>query len=538
MYGGPQWPRDDNEDNRYLGLSALQLDIAFFIVAVAVALAVWWFAFDGWTPGSGDDRKSVQANPTLPAGKAAYDPAPCPFTTPTGRSVTCGYLRVPENRAKRDNGRIVRLAVAVFKTSNPQPKPDPVVYLNGGPGGDTLEMVPYAFEAFFEPFLGDRDLILLDQRGAGLSEPSLDCPENREAIYATLDKDLSVDEAVARDIDAVNKCRDRLTKLRVDLPAYNSAENASDVDDLRVALGYDQWNLYGASYGTRLALTVMRDHPQGVRSVILDSTVPLEADLYADLPAGLARSLDRLFSACAADRFCAGTYPNLESVFYQTAAQLDREPAHVRATDPISLRTFSDVVVNGDTFVSTIFQGLYSEQAIPVLPEAIYETAAGNYGLLAQVLGNSLTDVDIISTGMYLSVQCSEEVPFSSAEKVQAAAANFPALTSRFDYDSRFYFSVCPAWVSVPPADKENQPVNSGIPTLVTAGEFDPITPPSWGQQVAGALSHSYFFQFPGLGHGVATSGDCPTSITLAFLDDPSVHQAPHRPVDRETSNH
>jgi len=197
----------------------------------------------------------------------AIEWTPCWMELPDGfvegEDIECGYLLVPENRAKPGNTPTIELAFAIVYAPTEDVQPDPIIYLAGGPGGNAVADV----ESWLEiPYLGDRDLILLDQRGTGYSLPSLNCPE----------VEAGEEEVEAGEDNGTEACRDRLIDEGVDLQAYNSAENAADVADLRVALEYDEWNLYGISYGTRLALTVMRDHPEGVRSVIIDSVYPPE----------------------------------------------------------------------------------------------------------------------------------------------------------------------------------------------------------------------------------------------------------------------
>ena len=152
-----------------------------------------------------------------------------------------------------------------------------------------------------QPLLADRDLVVFDQRGTGSTEPSLDCPEITQLNYDYLTRQFSVNERVAQDAASATRCHDRLVKAGIDPSLATSAESAADVNDLRLALGYDQWNLYGVSYGTKLALTVMRDFPQGVRSVILDSVYPLQVNLYTAPPEDFDRALKVLFESCAAD---------------------------------------------------------------------------------------------------------------------------------------------------------------------------------------------------------------------------------------------
>jgi pimeloyl-ACP methyl ester carboxylesterase len=460
---------------------------------------------------------------TTTAGLSSYTPVfedgRCAFTLPDGYTPRCGYLVVPEDRMN-PAGAQVRLHVAVFASTAPDPAPDPVVYLEGGPGGHALEGLEYAFEERFAPFLDQRDVIIFDQRGVGFSVPSLFCPEIRELDIDLLDEVLEPEEYTAREIPVLEACRDRLRADGIDLTQYNSAANAADVADLRRSLGIDEWNLYGISYGTRLALTVMRDDPSGVRSVILDSTVPLQSDLVSSIPASADRAFDAFFAACAASADCAATFPALEDSFQQLQRTLDATAAPVEVTDFLSGESFPGVVT-GDDVVGLLFQSLYSEQLIPVLPDVLSDAAAGDYRGLEQLASLFFTNDRFLSIGMYLSVQCNEEYPFSSVAAVEAAVAAHPDTDALFG-DIAGEFEECSLWGAGVADGIEDDPVVSDLPTLVLGGVFDPITPPSFGVLAGETLTNDYFFEFPGLGHGVSSAHPCPLAIALAFLDDPS----------------
>ena len=219
--------------------------------------------------------------PTQPY-QPVFNPAPCAFPVSGGYRVYCGYLVVPENRASL-NSALIQLHMAVFQSFAEGPEPDPVVHLAGGPGSSSLDVAGYLFGQGLDAVLDHRDFIFFDQRGTGHSSPRLDCPERNALTPTLLSGALSDDESFQAIVDAFHRCRDRLRAQGIDLSAYNSAASAADVNDLRLALGYNQLDLYGDSYGTRLALTVMRDYPEAVRSVVLDSTYPLEVNLYTTM---------------------------------------------------------------------------------------------------------------------------------------------------------------------------------------------------------------------------------------------------------------
>jgi len=459
-----------------------------------------------------------------PAYQPHFEPAECQFEIPAGQTVECGYLTVPEDRSHPE-GPTIRLHVAIFRTDSDNPAPDPVVYLAGGPGEQALETMPLLFNLRFAPFLANRDFIVFDQRGTGYSEPALDCPEFTDLAYETLDQDLSPEESVALGIEAICSCHDRMVSEGVNLAAYNSAESAADLNDLRLALGYEEWNLFGISYGTRLALTAMRDYPEGIRSVVLDSAYPLQVSLYAEMPANFDRALNVFFHGCATDPACSEAYPELEIVFYQLVDQLNDSPITLSATQPLSGETY-DVLMNGDGLIGFLFQSLYSTELIPLLPKILFDVRDANYDILAVVMGSFLANIEFVSMGMQFSVQCGEEVHFSTPGEFAAAAEAYPEIRNLFNSSPHLgepVFTICEIWGAKEADAIENEPVASDIPTLVLAGEYDPVTPPSWGELVVEGLSSSFYLEFPGVAHGASVSGEeCPLSIALEFLDDPT----------------
>jgi pimeloyl-ACP methyl ester carboxylesterase len=469
---------------------------------------------------SAEQAPTTSAVQSTPAAPASYEQAECRFNKPTGIDVTCGYLTVPEDRDTAD-GKTIRLHVAVFKSQSSNPAPDPVVYLEGGPGGHALDNAEFSFQGRFDPFLENRDFIMFDQRGTGYSEPALDCVELTDAAFQKLDQNVSSDQSNKIDTDATIKCRDRLVQAGINLAAYTSAANAADLNDLRLALGYDTWNLYGISYGTRLALTEMRDFPTGIRSVILDSSYPLQASLNVDIPASAARVFKLFFDGCAADAACNQSYPQLKTRFFELVDQLNQKPVTVPATDPLTNKEYQ-VLLNGDKLIATLFQSFYSTEVLPLLPKAIDAAHKGqDYSLLARLhLLFGAAQSKYISYGMYFSVQCGEETRFETRQQLVEADQPYPEQHNTFDAASAY--DVCQQWGAKPAAQVENEPVTSDLPTLVLSGEYDPITPPNYNQAVAKTLSKSFLFEFPGIGHGVSISDPCPMGIAKAFLNQPS----------------
>jgi pimeloyl-ACP methyl ester carboxylesterase len=424
---------------------------------------------------------------------------------------------VPEDRsAESGSEHTVWLHVAIIHSTSETPEPDPIVYLGGGPGGYVSEY-SFGIGRMFDNINRSRDVIVFDQRGVGLSQPSLDCPEVDAYVLEMLDENPTLEEERRRSQEVYQACHDRLVAQGINLSAYNSAENAADLDAIRRALGYDEWNLYGVSYGTRLALTAIRDHPEGIRSVVLDSAVPLQADLLAEIGPNAERAMDLLFERCAADAACDSAYPELETVFFDLVARLNAAPITFRV-EPY------DVLMDGDDLIGVLRQLLYISEVIPDLPKMLYDIDQQRYDDLAYWLGFLIFDSETFSEGMYASVQCAEEVPFHASGEAEAMLENIdPRLRDYFTASLDDYAALCDTW-DVPPADAiENDAVISGIPTLVLSGDYDPITPPEWGQRAAAGLENVFYVEFPGLGHGVFGDRSCARKIVEAFLASPHV---------------
>ena len=448
---------------------------------------------------------AVQAeqSPTVQAEFDAFsESAACPFDVPGDFDLSCGYLTVPENRSLPDSPSI-ELAYAIVHAAQDEGRP-PIVYLAGGPGASAIDDFVSDPEGWGYPFTAARDLVLIDQRGTGYSLPSLDCPELAEEVSFA-------------DENPEQVCHARLLAEGIDLAAYNTAENAADVAALRQALGIESWDLLGISYGTRLALEIMRSHPEGVRSVVLDSVFPPNADTPGQEALSSLWSLKWLFTECAADDYCNENYPDLESVFLDTVAALNDSPQDG---------------VFGDDFAFTIMQALNDTQLIPLVPLTIYAVADGDMRALDELADDDSPfgsqryqdDTDHSdSEGMYNSVICHDEYIFGDYESAEAQLLGEapPELEAVLLQGTADLFQVCSYWGAGAAGPEQNEPVYSAIPTLILAGQYDNATPPEWAALAAETLSQVFVFEFPGAGHSLLSSDECAIAITADFLDHP-----------------
>jgi pimeloyl-ACP methyl ester carboxylesterase len=440
-----------------------------------------------------------------------FEKTPCPEQLAKEDGTECGVLTVPENRSNPKT-RAIRLPVVIFRSHAANPPRDAVLFMAGGPGVSSVANVHSSRDIIF---VEGRDYVVLEQRGARKAEPSLECPEIAAPKIEMNAGRLKGSEAARVLADAAHTCRNRLVSDGADLNGYTSAATAADIEDLRKELGYDKWNLYGISYSTRLMLTVARDYPDSVRSMLLDSVLPLEVSFDDVSAANMMRSLNLVFDRCAVTTECVRDHGDIRRKFFDLVEQADRSPLPL----PITAAEASGkpARIGGSEVVNAIYNALHRVGTIPSIPGIIDEASKGNYERLTELVKQNL-GAPGYSWGLRYSVWCSEEFPFEDRNAIAAQVS--PARGLGGINLGTLPPAVCDAWNVSPAPTRENQPVSSSVPTLIFAGEFDPDTPPAWGQQLIGPLRHAYFVEFRGRSH---TPGffRCGQQVAAEFFQRP-----------------
>lgn len=448
-----------------------------------------------------------------------YQETECRFPTEPGQDVACGDLFVPEDR-DHPKGNNIRLHVATFHAEG-EVQPDPVIFLHGGPGSGALEWFASAYEDGYQRLFPGRDIIVFDQRGTGYADPWLTCPglSTDYAMSLVRDQRMGLIEWEAGTIDP---CRDQILAQGVNLAAYTSQASAADLHDLISALGYDQANLFGGSYGSFLALTYLQQYgDEGrARSLILDGVYPLQADLFADRAVSAQRAFDAIFAACAADEACHAAYPDVEQVFYRLLEQFDAEPDTVVVQNPLH-GLQQEVVVNGHRFLEGLYRSVYDYSWTAVIPGLLYAMDAGDTSPFAQAMSAVFDIAGAVDSGAYYAVQCSGEAAFSSAEAIEARSADLhPLVRDYFDGGSLAMLEECGEWPIDTPDPAQNEAVVSDVPVLLLSGTFDPITPPHLAALAAESLSNGYAYEFSDAAHGTLSFSTCAQEVTFAFVKD------------------
>jgi pimeloyl-ACP methyl ester carboxylesterase len=372
------------------------------------------------------------------------------------------------------------------------------------------------YSDFVSAVVSERDFIMYNQRGAPLTDPELECAGLGDVLWELAEQHPSIEERNLRLAEFWSECRSELTARGVDLNMYTTSANAADANDLRIALGYDQANYYGTSYGTRIGLVLLRDWSDGVRSIILDSVYPPEADYYTTYASNVAGALTSLFDECSSDPDCVDRYGDLGGLFSDTVDQLNAEPQII---------TYASrrVVVDGVMFIDVLYNLLQIPQGRQEAPSDI-EAASKGYLDPFRPIYPALFEYPG-SMAIYYSFQCREEVPKHSFDEVVAEAVGVPDQIR--DYAVQFFvardYTVCEVWSVQPSGAGESTPVESDVPALVLAGEFDTITPAQWGRSATELLSSGWFYEIPGQAHGTMRTSACAREIALTFLENPSV---------------
>ncbi len=484
------------------------------VPAVAALMLLGWMGHAQEPPSS------------TPFSGPEFVEADCPmwFDRPRGVHVDCGYVSVLEDRGTPD-GNVIKLAVSRLRGLSPSPNPDPVIYLAGGPGASALERIDWFIDdARF--IWKERDLILMDQRGIGHSEPRLECPDYRRRRAELRGLDLNPDEELRQQVDSLLACKRTLSEHGIEMSAYTLDAVAADVVDLVAAMGYEAYNLYGSSFGTTLALTVMRDFPANLRGVILDGVLPPQVNFTETIHANAASALEAFLGHCEADPQCAGRNPDLEQEMWQVVDRYAEQPTTTRYRDTY-VHEYYEEEVNGYFVLWRVLGSLRSASWIPYVPFLLHHIAGGNDVVAGAFIAPTSRGIRsaIDNTAAWASLWCYSEGRFTDRTGILADRAAHPRLADPEIRD--LVPALCAGWHDPTAEPVDRTPVASDVPTLLLSGQFDPTTPPRWAELAARTLSRSYSFVVPMAGHGVGIDTRCGRRLVEAFLDMPSDDPSP-----------
>ncbi|MEM7082825.1 MAG: alpha/beta hydrolase [Pseudomonadota bacterium] len=415
----------------------------------------------------------------------------------TRTKALCGELIVPLDPATPD-GATVTLFVAKVPALSRAAADSAFTIIAGGPGQASTQAYA-SLRGAFERVRRERDIILIDQRGTGKS--------NAQACeFDDTDADLS-NYSPAQVRALAQQCLDTLGD---DTRFYTTSLAVRDLDQLRAALGYDTLDIYGVSYGTRVAQHYLRQYPQHTRTVVLDGVVPVDVPLGPAIATDAQRALDLIFSRCINDSDCHVAFGDIERKFTRLLERTQTAPIALEFVDPISGERSLDDFGYTDLLMAVRLMS-YSPETAALLPYMINEADQGNLQpLAAQALLNAENLGTMLAYGMHNSVVCTEDVPFYTEEGIDRSTL-MNAYMGDLSYQS--LIETCTVWPSGPIDDGFTKPFASDVPVLVLSGEVDPVTPPAYGDRAARYLGNARAITLPGQGHGQIQLGCMPTLL-------------------------
>jgi pimeloyl-ACP methyl ester carboxylesterase len=412
----------------------------------------------------------------------------------------CGTVTVFENRHTAI-GRQIRLWVVVLPSLASTPSDDPLFFLAGGPGQAATQLASQ-IRTVFREVQRTRDIVLVDQRGTGKSNP-LNCRSSASSLR----------EMTEGSQEALTRLRRCLESYNADVRLYTTDLAMDDLDDVRAFLGYDRINLYGGSYGTRAALVYLRQHGDHVRSVVLDGVAPTDMRLPLFTARDAQLALDKALADCNAESACSETFPGMTSRIRNLIASLEQHPRRVHVVHPRT-GVAEEIDVDARLVASVMFSALYSPLTASIVPALVDRAEQNDFqGLFALALAGE-DGGDNMSIGMQLSVLCSEDASRVSADEVARE-------TSHSVFGAHLIGSqlaACAMWPKGKVKVEYYEPVVSDLPVLVLSGDVDPVTPPVWGAAVVKHLSRGRHIVVPSTGHGVVST-PCGNHLVSDFIE-------------------
>ena len=423
--------------------------------------------------------------------------------------VKAGLLSVPENHENPD-GRKIEIAYAVLQRRNKASKAYPMILFSGGPGESSL--APGIIEFLLEhPFLEDRDFILFDQRGIGYSSGLPDISMDTFLVMAA-DAD-PLQERMLMD-SVIRKYQQICAEANIDPQYYNTVQNARDVGMLFEYLGYEKYNLFGGSYGTRLGRVVQDYYPQFVHTSILDSPSPLSGDFLVNRLDSYNLALERIFEFCEGSQECRQKYPDLTTQYFKAIDRLGKDPIKTKVNDSI------DFVINAQDGIYLLRRLLYMGNAREMAPEMILAFQKGSGEIIQQVLGFEWQITGALNMSMLLSVEKYENFNPDNTEVIIADEyKKYPLIPVTLGYFDAIYQAGRNWHTASMPMD-ERKFGKSDTPTLIFVNRYDPVTPPENGRLFMKDLSRGYLLILDEGGHGQGNQ-QCKERVMMDFMNAP-----------------
>jgi pimeloyl-ACP methyl ester carboxylesterase len=444
--------------------------------------------------------RAVAQTKAAPSPKLRLSPCRLPGWN---EDVRCGQYEVFEDRRAK-TGRTISLRIVVVPARAPKAAPDPIFYFMGGPGGSAVDTITRAGSEFLASLRRDRDLVFVDQRGTGGSNP-LVCD-----LYG--DKsDMTAYFGTLFPTERLTACRDALGKV-ANLELYTTTIAMEDLDEVRSALGYDTINLLGGSYGSTAAMAYLRQFPKHVRTATLLGVAPPDMKLPLPFARGVQNALDKLFADCAADARCHEGFPDPKADLLGALERFENGPLTVQTFNPIAKR-MQTVRLTRQMFVDLVRVMLYTPEYSKTLPLLLRQSSRGDFVAFVSMGYLYFRGFDdLIARGMHFCVVCAEDLPFIT----DADIAREMTGTLYGDDRMKAYQRLCALWPRGAAPKDFATPVKSDVPVLLVSGEADPVTPPWLAEQAAKHFPNGRHVSVPHTGHFF--DFDCVDALVATFV--------------------
>lgn len=430
--------------------------------------------------------------------------------------ISWGFQNVPENW-EAAKSRTIKIAVSVLKNLSNTSNADAIVFLQGGPGAGSIQNIGFWRD---HPLRNQNDIVLVDMRGTGFSQPRL-CPDLGKSLLQILAKNQTEKDDENQKAAAALSCKQDLLDRGVDIKAYNSMSMARDLNALKNQLGYRNWHVYGASYGTYVAQVYANMYANDIKTLILDSSIDDITSYYTQNTSNYINSLSRVFKMCENDEACHSNYPDLENVYYKTILDIRKNPITVTATSGIvEGKTFT---FNDEDFKVAIQQALYNKELIEVMPLLIYQFQERNVSALGKLVA-AFSNLLSMDYGVYYCVSCNETLPYNNKEAYAKDVLKHKKLLGGISF-YKSDFKVCDEW-NFGRTDSLKRYDMSKLdsllfPVIVFSGEYDPITPASNGKKVAQKFKNGRWITVPNYGHASSFTS-LGRKMLGAFVNNPN----------------
>ncbi len=431
-----------------------------------------------------------------------------------------GYLRVPESRQRPD--KYLNIAIAKLSCLQSEATQPTLIMLHGGPGGKIIEKfnLPNALRQ-------DRDIVVLDQRGCGYSQPDFTTGMNQD-ILNILSRNLTRNAEENERIAVAEKWKRELKQRNIDLSAYTTNNIAKDVNDLCTALHLTSWDLWGTSYGTRVALTLMKSFPQGIHSVILESPLAANTNYIQNITKNFKSSLEKLFEKCDENPEVHKKYPNLRSDFTNAINAIEKNPIVVDMNNSDKYPN-GKFIINSQDILLGLQQSLYGKSFYPVFPLLVEELKNRDAPGLRNFIEGMSNGIFRLQYGLYYSVMCEDCIPSNGAKAFDSTSADFWGGVSFY----RDEFGICNVWSDSSKRIIDSAQIRSNIPTLILSGELDPIASTKGALMTQKGLSSAYLYTFKNTGH-FAVDNDSTLDLLINFLNRPKVEPSKNHFIETE----